>query len=63
MYANPKHLRDHEIKVRLDEDSYRLIKALAEYNKRQPAVLARDLLIAGIERLLNSAQIPVKDVA
>ncbi len=63
MYADPRHLRDHEIKVRLDEDSFKLVKALAEYNKRQPAVLARELLIAGIERLLNSAQIPVKDVA
>ena len=51
MYANPRHLRDHEIKVRLDEDAYRLVEALASYKGTQRAVLARELLIEGLERL------------
>ncbi len=63
MYADQNPPRDHEIKVRLDEDSYRLVKALAEYNKRHPAVLARELLIEGIKRLLNNAQAAEKDAA
>ena len=29
MYANPKHLHDREIKVRVDEDTFNLIQALA----------------------------------
>lgn len=63
MYANPRHLRDHEIKVRLDEDSYRLVRALADYNRRQPAVLVRELLLAGVERLLAQQQVAEKEVA
>jgi len=63
MYANPRHLRDHEIKVRLDEDSYRLVHALADYNRRQPAVLARELLLSGIERLLTQQQVDGKEAA
>ena len=63
MYANPRHLRDHEIKVRLDEDSYRLVRALADYNRRQPAVLVRELLLAGVERLLAQQQVDEKAAA
>jgi len=51
MYANPKHLRDHELKVRLDEASVALVRALAEYNRMQPAVLARELILDGIQRM------------
>jgi len=63
MYANPRHLRDHEIKVRLDEASYRLVRALADYNRRQPAVLVRELLLAGIDRLLAQQQVAEKEAA
>lgn len=52
MYADPRHLRDHEIKVRVDEDTARLLEALARYRRTQRAVLARELLLEGLERLL-----------
>lgn len=46
MYADPKHIRDHVIKVRLNESEVRLLEALAEYNQSQLAVFARDLILA-----------------
>lgn len=52
MYSDPRHLRDHEVKVRLDEATVRLLEALARYQRKQRAVLARDLLLEGLERLL-----------
>lgn len=52
MYANPKHLRDHPIKVRFDEPTARLIDALAEFNRvqPQPAVLVRELVLESLEK-------------
>lgn len=52
-YENPEHLRDNPIKVRLNDDEYELIKALSVYAKKQPAVLARELLLAGVEALAH----------
>jgi len=51
MYADPNHIRDNPIKVRLNDDEYAAIEALARLNKRQPAVFARELLIQGIAML------------
>lgn len=48
MYADPAHIRDNPIKVRLNDDEYAAIEALARLNKRQPAVFARELLMQGI---------------
>lgn len=53
MYADPRHLRDHEIKVRLTEEAYQVVIALARFNRQQPAVFARELLVAGVERLMG----------
>lgn len=53
MYENPRHLRDKEVKAQFDADTYALIKALAAYNKTQPAVLIRELTLQGIERLMK----------
>ena len=50
MYADPTHIRDNPIKVRLNDDEYAAIEALARLNKRQPAVFARDLLMQGLKR-------------
>jgi predicted DNA-binding protein len=50
MYADPSHLHDREIKLRLDADTYQLIEALAKFHKTQKAVLVRDLVEAGLER-------------
>lgn len=51
MYADPKHLRDHEIKVRVDEATFDLIEALAKFHRTQKAVLCRDLLEAQLAAL------------
>jgi len=51
MYADPRHIRDNPIKVRLNDDEYAAIEALARLNKRQPAVFARELLMQGISLL------------
>jgi hypothetical protein len=51
MYADPTHVRDNPIKVRLNDDEYAVIEALARINKRQPAAFARELLMAGVEML------------
>lgn len=51
MYADPRHIRDNPIKVRLNDDEYAAIEALARLNKRQPAAFARELLMEGIALL------------
>lgn len=61
MYDDPKHLRDHEVKVRLDEETYELLKALANYNRQQKSVFARNLLIAELERLIKENADKEKD--
>lgn len=55
MYADPRHLRDHEIKVRLSEDAYRLIEAMASYRGTQRAVLARELVLEGLAALVEES--------
>lgn len=51
MYADPRHIRDNPIKVRLNEDESAAIEALARLNKMQVAVFARELLLEGIRLL------------
>lgn len=51
MYADPRHIRDHEVKVRLNEDELHLLEALAQYNQTQRAVLARELILASLAKL------------
>lgn len=48
MCADPKHIRDHVVKVRLNEEEKRLLDALSEYNRSQPATFARDMLLEAI---------------
>ncbi len=47
-YEDPTHLRNKVIKVRLNEDERELVAVLARLNKRQPAVLLRDLVLEGL---------------
>lgn len=49
MYADPTHLRNKVIKVRLNDDERDLVDALARLNKTQPAVLLRDLVLRGLD--------------
>ena len=60
MYADRTHLRDHEVKVRLNEDELHLLEALAQYNKTQRAVLARELILSALSRVKsNDSQLPL----
>jgi|APAra7269096870_1048528.scaffolds.fasta_scaffold36900_3 hypothetical protein len=47
-YEDPTHLRNKVIKVRLNDDERELVAVLARLNKRQPAVLLRDLVLQGL---------------
>jgi len=51
MYADPTHIRDNEVKLRFNDDELALIEALARYNKRQRAVLLRDLVLNGVSAM------------
>jgi len=53
MYHDPKHLRDHITKVRLDEDTDELLQSLAKFHRTQKAVLARELLEASLRDMLS----------
>lgn len=56
MYADPTHIRDNEVKLRFNDDEIALIEALARYNKRQRAVLLRELVLAGVASLKKVSQ-------
>lgn len=51
MYANPSHIRDHVVKVRLNDDEYQLLEALSQYSKNQKAVLAREFVLSAMAQL------------
>ena len=53
MYHDPKHLRDHITRVRLDEDTDELLQSLAKFHRTQKAVLARELLEASLRDMLS----------
>lgn len=55
-YEDPTHARANPIKVRLNDEELGLVKALALYTKKQPAVLARELLLAGVEALAHRTE-------
>lgn len=52
MYDDPRHLRDHITKVRLDEDTDDLLQSLARFHRTQKAVLARELLESSLREML-----------
>ena len=51
MYADPKHLKDKETKVRLDEEFDTFLASLARIHRTQKAVLAREILEAAMLRM------------
>ena len=61
-YDDPTHLRNKVIKVRLNDDERQLVAVLARLNKRQPAVLLRDLVLQGLA-LFEEEAIAKKHVA
>lgn len=54
MYADPRHIRQHVVKVRLNADELHLLGALAEYNRSQPATFAREMLLRAIREMEES---------
>ena len=52
MYADPKHIRDHIVKVRLNDAERRLLDALAEFNGSQPATFAREMLLEQMAQMI-----------
>jgi hypothetical protein len=55
-YEDPTHLRNKVIKVRLNDDERELVAVLARLNKRQPAVLLRDLVLQGLAMFEQSTE-------
>ena len=53
MYADPRHIRDNPIKVRVNDETDALLDALAAYKKTQKAVLVRELVMEGLARLAD----------
>lgn len=51
MYANRSHVKKDRIPVRLDEAGKRKLESLAEISHKQPAALARDLLMEAMDEL------------
>lgn len=52
MYDDPKDIRDHEIKVRVKEETYAMIRALARDSGTQVATLAHELVMQGVRAML-----------
>lgn len=50
MYDDPAHIRDREIKVRLNDEELAVVDALARYNRRQRAAFVRELVMASVAR-------------
>jgi len=55
MYDDPAHIRDHEIKVRLNDAELAVVDALARYNQRQRAAFVRELVMASVARFEQQA--------
>lgn len=49
MYADPTHVRKHEIKIRVNDDQLAVVDAMARFNKRQRAVLALELMFEALQ--------------
>lgn len=54
MYADPKKIKKHQIKISLDDESNELIEALTNASGGQKSVVARDILLRGIAVVLQS---------
>lgn len=57
MYDDPKHLRNNEIKVRINWDTKQAVIAfaLAHMTQKQPAAFIRDLVVDEIKRRLEAS--------
>ena len=57
MYADPTFIRDHVVKIRLNDQEQDLIEAWVNYTGQQKAALLREMLLeqARLDMGLNSA--------
>lgn len=65
MYADPSLVREHVVKIRLNDREAELIEAWVNYTGQQKAVLLREMLLeqAVIDMGLNAApQVVVQEV-
>ncbi|MFC4729509.1 hypothetical protein [Coralloluteibacterium thermophilus] len=56
MYADPSHIRDNVIKVRLNDDELALVTALARFNQSQLAAFLRDLVMKEVADMQATEQ-------
>jgi uncharacterized protein (DUF1778 family) len=49
MYADPRHVRKHEIKVRVNDEQLAVVDSMARLNRRQRAVFALELMFEALE--------------
>lgn len=52
MYADPSLIREHVVKLRLNDPEAELIDALVNYTGQQKAALLRELLLDQAQRVL-----------
>jgi hypothetical protein len=50
MYDDPTHIRDHVIKLRLNDEERAVVDALARYNRAQPAAFVRELVMSSVRQ-------------
>lgn len=53
MYADPSLIRDHVVKLRLNDDEAMLVDSLVNYTGQQKAPLLRDLLLEQAKLVLS----------
>jgi len=53
MYNNPKYIRTHEIKVRLNDDEYDLLERITNSIGAQKAAYTRELAMTKLKELLE----------
>jgi hypothetical protein len=52
-YADPSKLRDKEIRLRLNEREFNLVRAMVDYTGEQMGPLLREILLSGAERVIG----------
>lgn len=63
MYTNTKGLREHEIKVRLNEEEAKIVEGLVHMLGTQKAVFIREMALAHIRKQLSDTQLNQEQVA
>ncbi|MRT29956.1 hypothetical protein [Herbaspirillum sp. CAH-3] len=59
MYDDPRKIRHRRIVVRVNDDNYDIMKALAQYQGENLATLAHDLLMHQAIALAQSYSMPI----